>query len=207
MLNKIINAKKYPGKNWPNDIVRYYGSNGLAVIHPPPSFNLPDMTIWAMHLNKQSSFGAADAILVFLWLETPKGNAYVPVAFVGDNLRHVEFFKKTATNTPAEHNAHFIEKDELQVQVHGNSMFAGWTIPIPLFPLSRILPPSCIMFEGYGPLTTGVTEFKYPSGVKFIVESNGYDAFVTFFHPASKYSGPGTDGRVHRDLVTTVYPP
>ena len=207
VLNKILNAKKYPGKNWPNDIVKYYGSNGLAVIHPPPSFNLPDMTIWAMHLNKQSSFGTADAILVFLWLETLKGNAYVPVAFVGDNLRHVEFFKKTAINTPAEHNAHFIEKDELQVQMQGNSMFAGWTIPIPLFPLSRILPPSCIMFEGYGQLTTGVAEFKYPSGVKFMVESNGYDAFVTFFHPASKYSGPGTDGRVHRDLITTVYPP
>jgi len=207
VLNKILNAKKYPGKNWPNDIVKYYGSNGLAVIHPPPSFNLPDMTIWAMHLNKQSSFGTADAILVFLWLETLKGNAYVPVAFVGDNLRHAEFFKKTAINTPAEHNAHFIEKDELQVQMQGNSMFAGWTIPIPLFPLSRILPPSCIMFEGYGQLTTGVAEFKYPSGVKFMVESNGYDAFVTFFHPASKYSGPGTDGRVHRDLITTVYPP
>jgi len=144
--------------------------------------------------------------LVFLWLETPKGNAYVSVAFVGDNLRHVEFVKKISINTPAEHNTHFVEKEKLQVQVQGNSMFAGWTKPIPLFPSSRVLPPSCIMFEGYGPLTTGVAEFRYPSGARFMAESNGYDAFVTFFHPASKYSGPGTDGRVHKDLVTTVYP-
>jgi sugar-specific transcriptional regulator TrmB len=206
VLNKIINAKKYPGKNWPNDIVRYYGSNALAIIHPPQSYNLPDMTIWTMHLNKQSSFGAADSILVFLWLKTPKGNQYVPVAFISDNRNQVEFVKKTAKNTPVEHNAHFVEKDKLQVQVQGNSMFAGWTVPISLLPPSYTLPPSCIMFEGYGPLTTTVTEFSYPSGVKFRAESNGYDAFVTLFHPESKYSAPGTDGRVHRDIVTTVYP-
>jgi hypothetical protein len=30
---------------------------------------------------------------------------------------------------------------------------------------------------------------------------------VTFFHPASKYSGPGTDGRINRDVVTTIHPP
>lgn len=206
VLNKIINAKKYPGKNWPNDIVRYYGSNALAIIHPPHSYNLPDMTIWTMHLNKQSSFGAADSILVFLWLETAKGNHYVPVAFISDNRNQVEFIKKTAKNMPIEHNAHFVEKDKLQVQVQGNSMFAGWTEPIPLLPPSYTLPPSCIMFEGYGPLKTTVTEFSYPSGVKFRAESNGYDAFVTLFHPESKYSAPGTDGRVHRDIVTTVYP-
>ena len=72
VLKKIINAKKYPGKNWPKDIIRYYGSNGLAVIHPSLSFNLPDMTVWAMHLNKQSSFGAADAYWFFYGLKHRK---------------------------------------------------------------------------------------------------------------------------------------
>lgn len=206
VLEKIINAKKYPGKNWPNEIIRYYGSNGLAVIHPPVSFNLPDMTIWANHINKQSSFGAADNLLVFLWLETPEGNAYVPVAFIGDNPKQVEFYRMSAKNTPSEHNAHLVKREELQIRMHGNTLFAGWTIPIPLFPPSRILPPSCLIFEGYGPLTTSLTEFRQPSGIKVTVEANGFDAFVTFFHPASKYSAPGTDGRIHRDLVTTFHP-
>jgi len=206
VLNKIINAKKYSAKNWPNDIIRFYGSNGLAVIHPPVNFNLPDMAIWAMHHNKQSSFGAADCLLVFLWLETPKGNAYVPVAAVSDNSENLKFHKTIGAGTPSGQNGHLVKKDVLQIRVHGNTLFAGWTIPIPLFPPPLSLPPSCILFEGYSPLTTGVSEFRYPSGVKVTAEFNGLDAFVTYFHPESKYSGPGTDGRLNRDLITTMHP-
>ncbi len=43
-----------------------------------------------------------------------------------------------------------------------------------------------------------------PSGVKFIMEGNGFDAFVTFFHPISKYAGPGTDGIMGREVISTV---
>jgi hypothetical protein len=39
------------------------------------------------------------------------------------------------------------------------------------------------------------------------MEANFFDAFVTFIHPASKYSGPGTDGIFTRDLIMTKYPP
>ena len=46
-----------------------------------------------------------------------------------------------------------------------------------------------------------------PSGFRNRLESNGFDAFVTFMHPASKYSGPGTDGFFIRDLVLTMTPP
>ncbi len=207
VLNKIINGKKYPVQNWPNDIVKSYGSLGIAIIHPPLNFNLPDMIIWAMHYNKQSSYGAADALLVFSWLETPKGNAYVPVTFVSDNPKQVRFHKSIASDTPSEHNSHLIKKDELQIRVQGNTLFAGWTVPIPLFPPSRILPPACIVFEGYGSLSTSAVEFGFPSGVKVTSEANCFDAFVTFFHPASKYSGPGTDGRINRDIITTLHPP
>jgi sugar-specific transcriptional regulator TrmB len=207
ILDKIVNAKKYPAENWPNDIMRYYGSVGHAVIHPPSNFNLPDILIWAMHHDKQSSFGASDMLLVFAWFETPKGHAYVPVACVVDNPGMVEFHKMVAAGTPSEKNVHFVRKDELQIGIHGDTFFAGWAIPIPLFPTPYVLPPSGILLEGHGKIETCISDFRYPSGVKVVVENNGFDAFVTYFHPASKYSGPQTDGRITRDMITTLYPP
>ncbi|HLN44298.1 MAG TPA: helix-turn-helix domain-containing protein [Candidatus Sulfotelmatobacter sp.] len=207
VLDKIINAKKYPSDNWPNDILRFYGSSGHVIIHPPKNFSLPDFMIWAMHHNKMSSFGASDCLLVYLWLETPKGHAYVPVAFVTDNPENVEFHKKVSFGTPSGKNIHLVKKDELHIRIHGNIFFAGWTIPIPLFPTSFILPPSGILLEGNGKIETGISEIRYPSGVKVVPEHNGFDAFITFFHPVSKYSGPQTDGRISRDLVVTMYPP
>jgi len=74
-------------------------------------------------------------------------------------------------------------------------------------PSKYTLPPACILLENYNELRTRATEFTYPSGVKANVEVNGYDAFVTFFHPASKYSGPGTDGVIGRDVVAIMHPP
>jgi hypothetical protein len=207
MLNKLINAKKYPGRDWPKNIVRYYGSDATAVIHPPSSFNLPDMMIWVFHYNKQSSFGAEDRLRVYLWLETPQGYAYVPVVQVTDNPRAVEFWKTVMAGTPAGQNVQLIEKSKFHVQVHGNSIFAGWTVPIPLIPSKYVLPPSCILFEGYTKVITSSISFVLPSGVKLHGQGTGLNAFVTFFHPSSKYSGPGTDGTIGRDIITTWYPP
>ncbi len=207
VLNKIVNAKKYPAKNWPNDIIRLYGSAGQAVIHPPASFNLPDMLIWAIHENKQSSFGVTDRLFIYLWLETPKGYAYVPVASVTDNPLNVEFEKIRFANTPAGQNVQLLKKDDLQIRVHGNTAFAGWTKSIPLIPSKYTLPPACMLLEGYSRLKTGVLDYDLPSGVKTTSEYNGFEAFVTFFHPASKYSGPGTDGTIGRDIVVTIRPP
>ena len=53
VLNKIINAKKYPAKDPTKDMVRYYGSSARAIIHTPENFNIPDMIIQACHWNKQ----------------------------------------------------------------------------------------------------------------------------------------------------------
>jgi hypothetical protein len=207
VLNKIINAKKYPAKNWPKDIVRYYGSAAMAVIHSPDYFNLPDMIIMFFHCNKQSSFGAEDWFQVYLWLETPKGHAYVPVAVVGENPRGQDTRKLSFAGTPAGQNCPLVRKDELQVRVHGNTLFAGWTVPILLFPPQYALPPACILLEGYSRLKTSVCKWALPSGVKVTTEGNGYDAFVTFFHTSSKYAGPGTDGILSRDMIMTIYPP
>ncbi len=209
VLNTIINAEKYPA-DWPKGPVRFYGSSGHTVIHPPDSFGLPDFMIWANHFNKQSSYGAVDLLFIYLWLETPKGYAYVPVARVADAPKDgpgMKFANSLFAGTPAERNANLVKKDELQIRFHGNTFFAGWTKPISLIPSKYTLPPACILLEGYGKLRTVAFESVLPSGAKVRDERNTYDAFVTFYHPASKYSGPGTDGTISRDVVATIYPP
>jgi sugar-specific transcriptional regulator TrmB len=210
VLNKILNAKKYP-PNWPKNPIRFYGSTATAFVHPPSSFNLPEMMIVVNHWNKQSSFGAGDLLHIFLSLETSKGFAYVPVARVSDDTQREtkgpDFGSEFYADTPAGQNVQLVKKDELQMRFHGNSFFAGWTKPIPLIPGKYTLPPACILLEGYGKLVTTARVHAMPSGVKVNVERNGYDAFVTFIHPASKYSGPGTDGKIGRDVVVTFYPP
>jgi hypothetical protein len=165
------------------------------------------MIIIARHFDKQSSMGAEDMLAVHLWLETPIGYAYVRAATVGDNPAGVEYRKKLNAGTPVEQYCRLVKEDEIQVRLHGNTLFVGWSVPIPLYPPPFVLPPACLLFEGYGELKTGITKTQTPAGHMHIAEFNGYDAFVTFFHPASKYSGPGTDGLLRRDVVMTSYPP
>jgi hypothetical protein len=207
VLNKIIKARKFPAKDPSKNISRLYASGGRAVIHPPDYFNLPDMIISATHAEKQSSFGGGDYLMVFLWQKKPKGEGFVPVAVAYENPRNEAVFKTMLARTPAGKNLQLLREDELQVRIHGNSLFAGWTVPIQLFPLQYVLPPACIMIEGYGDIKTrGRTDIQ-SSGFKIEFEGNFFNAFVTFIHPASKYSGPGTDGVFTRDLILTKYPP
>jgi hypothetical protein len=205
VLNKIINVKKIPAKEPSKDMPVLYGSLATAVIHPPEYFNLPDMIITACHIDKQSALGPEDMLMINLWLETPEGHDYVPVATVGDNPKAVEFRKTAFTRVPTGHISQLVKKEELQVRAHGNTLFAGWTVPIPLFPPKYILPPACILFEGYGELKTGAFKIQTPWGpLTQLYEFNGFEAFVTFFHPTSKYAGPGTDGLLCRDVVMSV---
>jgi hypothetical protein len=108
--------------------------------------------------------------------------------------------------TPLEQNLHLVNKDELQVKRHGNILFAGWTVPIPLYPLPKSLPPACIFFEGYRELGTGVSKNRVSLNRMWTSEFYAFEAFVTFFHPSSKYSGPGTDGILFRDMIVTSTP-
>jgi hypothetical protein len=202
VLNKIINAKKIPAKDPSKDITMIYGNLAMAVIHPPDYFNLPEMRIFVYHIDKQSSLGAEDMLTVYLWLETPAGHTYVPVVTIGDNPQAVEF-RRAAPSGTAVVNQQLAREDELYIRVHGNTLLAGWTVPIPLSPPSRTLPPACILFEGYGEIKTGMFRAKTAWGRTQTYEFNGFEAFVTFFHPVSKYAGPGTDGLLYRDLVFT----
>lgn len=207
VLDKIIDTESFSGKVQPNGPMKLHGSTGNAVIHPPSHFNLPGIVITVFHIEKHSSFGEEDAMLIYLWLETSTGPAYVPVAYVGDNSKAQTIWKVMMAGTPADQNTQLFKKNELQVRIHGNTLFAGWTRPIPLLPEKRSLPPACLLIEGYGDLKTDSFTLLFPSGYKSEVERNGCKAFVTFFHPSSKYSGPGTDGFFARDYVATTYPP
>ena len=201
VLNEIMNAQKNPPKN---QIWKVYSSQAIAVIHPPDFFNLPPMLIRAHHIEKHSTWGEQDLIMINLWLETPNGNAYVPVAVLGNNPKAQVWWKIHFGATPAAQNVQLAKKDELQIRVHGNTLFAGWTAPIKLFPPQYTLPPACMLIEGYGDVKTVAYTIIGPSGAGFKAKQNGFDAFVTFMHPSSKYSGPGTDGFLVRDFIGYV---
>jgi hypothetical protein len=207
LLNKIIHAKKIIPKDPFKDVSAAYGSFAVGLIHLPDRFNLPDMLIQAYRFDKQSSLGAGETIIVYLWLETPEGYAYVPVAIADDNPNGRHAWLPMIKGTPAEKNIHTLKKDQIQVQVHGNTLFAGWTVPIPLFPEKTVLPPACMLVEGYGESRTSGYTLLFPNGTKCEVEGTSFDAFVTFIHPATKYSAPGTNGVLVRDYMTKNIPP
>jgi sugar-specific transcriptional regulator TrmB len=207
VLNKLISSKKFMRENLQKNTLRMHGSMGSAVVHPPDFFNLPDTLFTIFHVEKHSSFGEEDSMLISIRRETKKGPVYVPSAYVGDNPKAQPIWKAFMAGTPAGKNVQLFKKNEIQIQIHGNTLFAAWTRQIPLLPPQYILPPSCLLMEGYGNLKTDSYTMFSPSGYKTKNERNGFEAFVTFFHPASKYSGPGTDGFFARDYVSIVYRP
>lgn len=205
VLDKLIGSRELVAENLPKNVTKMHGSMGSAVVHPPDSFKLPDMLFTIFHVEKHSSFGEEDSMLVSIRRETTKGPIYVPSAYVGDNPNAQAIWKAFMTGTPAGQNVQLFKKNEIQIQIHGNTMFVAWTRQISLFPPQYILPPSCLLMEGFGELKADSYSMFSPSGYKICVERNGFEAFVTFFHPESKYSGPGTDGFFARDYISTVY--
>ena len=205
VLNEIVHAQKASPKKAPS-LCKIYSSQAIAVIHPPDFFQLPPMLIRVHHVEKHSTFGAEDVILINLWLETASGPAYVPVAVLSDSPTAQARWGKHAGATPANSNVQTAKRDEIQIRIHGNTLFAGWTIPITLYPSEYILPPACMLIEGYGDVITEAYSVVQPTGGKFTAKQNGFNAFVTFMHPSSKYSGPGTDGFLVRDFVMEVTP-
>jgi sugar-specific transcriptional regulator TrmB len=206
ILNKIITGKKHRISQ-SNSVNVMYASAGSAVIHPPEYFNLPRMLVNVNHIEKKSSLGEADALEIHLWMDTPHGFAFVPMGGLGDNSKGVLHRKSMFAGTPFEKNYQLVSKDKLQVRVYGNTFFVGWTVPIRLDPWKHDLPPGCIIFEGHGNVKSSSVTAMNSSGVKVDREQNWFDAFVTFMHPSSKYSGPGTDGLFARDLIVTMTPP
>jgi hypothetical protein len=185
---------------------RMYATGAVAVIHPPKTFSLPDMLIRINQIDKRSSLGAEDVAVVYLWLETQNGYEYVPAASIGDNPAAVIQRRAEEGDYPSKENIQLVEKDKIQIRVYGNSLFCGWAVPIQLYP-NYVLPPACLFVEGYGKIKTRAFSSILPTGFRYDIEYNYFDAFVNFMHPTSKYSGPGIDGLFARDLVVTTTPP
>jgi sugar-specific transcriptional regulator TrmB len=189
---------------------------GMAVIHPPSHLNLLDMMIHVQKSTKESDFGASDAVVFSLYLGPPKSDpshkgsggfsAYVPLAIVNNNPRSTMMLKALYEGSPAAQNVILAKPQQLEAWKQGNTLFAGWTMSIPLLPPKYSLPPSCILFEGIGEAKHKTGTYVWPSGYKSMVEYDDLEAFVTFINPSSKYSGPGTDGSLRTNLVAVTTP-
>ena len=209
VLDKFNNAKKHPiddySEKTPPDIIRYFGTAAFAFFLPPRIFELPKLIIGLVKNNYKSSFGAENVMYVYL-LTNKKDSYYSEnVAVIQTNPKAMSFRKIDHVKTPAAKNIRLLREDQFHVRKSGNTLFAGWTVPIPLIPSKYVLPPSCILFEGYGKNLSGKLSTVLPSGRKNEVVYNCLEAFVTFFHPSSKYSGPGTEGFIDTELVRTSY--
>lgn len=208
VLSKIKREKKKAKGTviW-SRTVRYFGCRAFAAIRPPERFALPDMIVCAFHHEEESAFGAENLVIVNLLDESGERTIYETVAFVQDNPELLAFRKKVFAGSMPETNILTFRKDELQIQVRGKTMFAGWTRPIPLGSTGYTLPPSCLLFEGYGEAKSGKFINTIPSGRRHEHWYNGFDAFVTFFHPDSKYVGPGTEGFIQTNSMFISKPP
>jgi hypothetical protein len=124
-----------------------------------------------------STFGTGVSVIVYLRVKTPTGDASVPVAVVDTNLHPslMLVWKALFAGTPAAQNVMIVKPDELELYKRGNTLFAGWTVSIPLPPTPNSMPPSCIVFEGYGNSKHLSLAFDLPSGYKSTLEVNARD--------------------------------
>lgn len=211
VLNRIkeFNRKKSKSKvnsvEW-SDKLYFTGSRGFAVIRQSENLELPEFIIAVFRNEKTSAFGFENNLRIFLKPER-KDAPYQLVAVVVDNPKAFEYRQSLVEGMPASKNIILVDRNKLNVQVYGNTLFAGWTIPIPLIPKKYVLPPGCVIFEGYGKVNSGIFNFLYPSGRNQKVVYNHLKAFVTFIHPASKYIGSGIDGFIDREAFQISYPP
>lgn len=206
LLNKVAEYEKDPSRTVA------YGSTGQVIVRPPTNFGCPNMMIDCWHVERGTfnSFGESNTMIVSLWLNTPKGYTFVPVAVVETTAdsRIMDFYRAFFAGIPAGKNVIHVTDKELQVWRQGDGLFAGWTIQIPLDPLPRYLPPSCLLFERIGEARTQkYTIPLMPSGYSGTCEYTGFDAFVTFISPTWKYAGPATEAVFGMNVILTSIAP
>jgi hypothetical protein len=154
----------------------------------------------------QSSFGATIMLIIYLKTVTSQGFSYVSTAAVHTNEKLAEFMRTVNKGGIIEKNIHVFAKGEIEVREQSNTLFVGWTKPIPVS-ADLVLPPSGLLFEGYGDTRTNVAKLALSNGWQGLTEGNSLEAFTTFYYSSAKYSGPGTDGLFFRDHILTYIPP
>ena len=206
IINLHLNAQRHPEMAFLGGITRLYGFFGQAIVHPPNRLNLPEMLFIFAHYEKNSRFGTDDILQVFVGQKNLKPNSFLPVVYICDNPEKLAFQSKVFAGCFRNNNFQLAERNQIQIQMYGHILFCGWTMEIPLTE-NYTLPPGSILLEGYGDVQPNIIEMQYPSGYKLWHADNGIEAFVTYFHPSAKYSGPGTDGYILRDTYQEIRPP
>ena len=211
VLNKISEAKNNPSKYWSrtkwSDTLYFFGSRAFAQIRPPKTFNLPEMLIAAFKNHEFSAFGPENMIKIYIRPEKKPTGPYQLVAQIQDNLQSMDYNLKSFEGMPIRDNIKLVKKDQISIRLQGKTLFAGWTVPIFFSGSKYVLPPSCILFEAYGKVRSGIFDFVFPSGRKQEVWFNNLEAFVTYFHQESEYIGPGNEGILDRESMQISYPP
>lgn len=183
------------------------GIGGEIIVEPPSRLNMPTLRILPLRFEHAHSRKGVNLLRIDLWLNSPNGEEFVPVAIVTDAIQKViERSKTQFAGTPAAENHISVKPQELQVWNKGKSLFAGWTIPIPLLGSKFVLDPACIMFEAFGDEIHSTISYQLPSGYLMGIEWDGFQAFTTYIGPSWKYSGPGIYGSVGNFLLVVAKP-
>ena len=183
------------------------GVCGTIEITPPSYLKMPNLKITAITVDAESSLGGGNLVRIDSWLETPRGKAWVPVAIVMATSPEAAALNEAKfAGTPAGKNVILVKPEELQVWKEGNTLFAGWTIPIPLLPPKYKLDPAFILFEAFGNEFHSKFSNPLPSGYQMETEWNGFPAFTTYIGPSWRYTGPGTSGLIGNLIVVDIGP-
>ncbi len=183
------------------------GWRARGIIRLPNLPKTPMIGINVIHLDDNSAFGGGKMIDVDLRMETPLGYSFVPVACVV-NTQGSMVMERFYEGTPAARNMVLVERHkQIEIFRKDNLIFAGWTVDIPLPPLSYSLGPSCLFFEGHGPIQQLTRSYSLPTGFKGTTDFKKRHAFITFMNQSQPYIATGIQGFLVTEYVMrTTHP-
>jgi sugar-specific transcriptional regulator TrmB len=208
--NKIENGRMAPKKNVQNrmqemsvakESVTAFGWIAHGIVRLPSQYEVPMMEIDVIHFDDKSAFGGGNFIRFNLWLKTPFGQSFVPVAALMNQEGSMRM-RRVFAGTPAYDNIVLIEPHkQLEVFRKENMVFAGWTVNVPLSPLEINLGPSSMFFEAHGPSQRKTQTLHFSSGYTAHLEFDKIPAFVTFMTTPLPYVGTGIQGHLANNYV------
>lgn len=183
------------------------GIGGDIIIEPPSCLNMPTLRISSNHFEHARSKRGVNLLRIDLLLKTPQGEEFIPAAIVTDaGPDLISRSQAQFAGTPAGQNVISVKPEELQVWNKGKTLFAGWTISIPLLEPKYKLDPACIIFEAFGDEIHSTISYELPSGYLMGIEFDGFQAFTTYIGPSWRYSGPGIYGSAGNFLLIIAKP-